>query len=267
MLERLRQAFQDMFDGAAELAPKVAVGLALLLVGVLVAKVIEWVLRAVLTRLRFDDLMKRAGIDKALQRIGIRQQLNQFLPRLAYFLLLFLIAKTTADALGLVAISEALGSFFAYLPNLVAALLLLLIGSAASQFAAGAVTEAAGNSGIEFARPLGRLVGSVVFFIVAIMAFGQLKIDTEIIHLVTALFLAGAALAFGLSFGLGSRDVTRNILAGFYARKIFTVGEPVEIAGERGTLRSVTPTHALIETEDRTIRMANGRFLDEIARQ
>jgi hypothetical protein len=76
-----------------------------------IAKLIEVVLRYALTRVRFDKLMEKTGIDKALQRIGLRQELNVFLPRLAYFLVLFILAKTAADALGLIAISSAIGAF------------------------------------------------------------------------------------------------------------------------------------------------------------
>jgi len=92
-----------------------------------IAKVIETVLRFLLTRLRFDTLMERTGIDKTLQRIGLRQQLNVVIPRLVYFLTLIVLARTASDALGMTAIAGAIGAFFAYLPNIIAALLLLVV--------------------------------------------------------------------------------------------------------------------------------------------
>lgn len=77
----------------------------------------------------------------ALQRIGIRQQLDIFIPRFTYFLILFILARTAADALGLIAISGAVGAFFAYLPNIVAALLLMILGTSLGQFAGEMVTQ------------------------------------------------------------------------------------------------------------------------------
>ena len=115
MIQKLTQAFQNLLDSVIAAAPKVTVGLILIVLGLVAAKVIEVVLRFVLTRIRFDTLMERAGIDKAMQRIGLRQQLNSFLPRLVYFLVLFVLAKTGADALGLTAISDAIGAFFCLL--------------------------------------------------------------------------------------------------------------------------------------------------------
>lgn len=83
-----------------------------MIAGFIAAKVAEIALRYVLTRVRFDKLMEKTGIDRALQRIGLRQQLNLFIPRLVYFLILFMLAKTGADAFGLIAISSAIGAFF-----------------------------------------------------------------------------------------------------------------------------------------------------------
>jgi len=267
MTEKIMQAFQELADSVVATLPKVAVGIVLIIAAVVVAKLVERILRAILVRIRFDSLIERVGVDKTLQRIGIRQQLNQFLPRLVYFLLLLLFAKTGADALELTAISGALGSLFAYLPNLIAALLLVVIGSAAGQFVGQMVTEAAAESGIEFGPTLGRVVSALILFVVGVMAISQLKIDTEIVRIVATVLLAGMALAFALSFGLGSRGAIQNVIAGFYARRVLRIGEPIEIAGERGVLESITPTHARIRQDQQIVTVANGRLMDEVARQ
>jgi small-conductance mechanosensitive channel len=122
-------------------------------------------------------------------------------------------------------------------------------------------------AGIEFAPALGRVVTGMIFFIVSIMAISQLKIETEILRIVTSFLLAAGALAFGLSFGLGTREVTRNIVAGFYARRILRIGGPVEIGAVQGTLKAVTPTHTIVESEDRSISIANATFMEQVAKQ
>jgi hypothetical protein len=67
---------------------------------------------------------------------------------------------------------------------------------------------------------------------------------------VTSFVLGAGALAFGLSFGFGTRDIVRNIAAGFYARKILVIGRSLEIAGQRGTLRAITATHVVLTSGD-----------------
>src|SRR5450631_1114197 len=127
--QKLFQSFSDLAVSIVTAAPKIVVGIVLVVAGLTAAKLIEVVLRYVLTRVRFDKLMEKAGIDKTLQRIGLRQQLNLFIPRLVYFLVLFVLARTATDALGLVAVSDAIGAFFSYLPNVIAALLLMILGT------------------------------------------------------------------------------------------------------------------------------------------
>jgi hypothetical protein len=265
--EQFVTTYQGVVDSVIAWTPKVLFGIFLFVSALVVAKVVERLLRAVMIRLRFDALVEKVGIDQAIQRLGMRESLNVVVPRIVYYLLLFLFARTAADSLGLAAISDAIGAFMAYLPNIVAALLILVLGSAAAQFAGRAVSNAAENSGIEFASSLGGLVSGLLLFVLGIMAVSQLKIDTEIVRVVTIALLAGLALAFGLAFGLGSREVTGNILAGFYARKTFHFGKEIEIRGERGELKTITPTQTLLQQGDRVMAVANSVFLEEVVKQ
>jgi hypothetical protein len=267
MKDKLVQAFVNLADSIIAAVPKVLMGIVFLIGALLIAKLIERVLRYALTKVRFDSLVGRVGVDGALHRLGIRQELTTLLPRLTYFLVLMLLAKTAVDAMGLVAISNAIGTFFEYLPNIISALLLLILGSAVGQFAGKTVAQSAESSGIEFAPALGKMVSSLILFVCAMMAIAQLKIDTDIVRIVTSFVLGGAALAFGLSFGLGTREIVRNIAAGFYARKVLIIGQPIEVAGQQGILKAITPTHFVIQSETQEAAIANATILDQVTKQ
>lgn len=266
MRDELLRIFQDLAAIVTAAVPRILTGIVVLVILLVVAKLAERLLRAILVRLRFDSILEQVGVDKVLSRVGIRQSLNHVLPRLAYFLLLFLFARTAADAFGLVAISDAIASMFAYLPNVIAAVLLVVVGSSVSQFAGRTVAQAAEESGVEFARQLGSLVSGLILFVVGVMAIAQLRFDTDMVRIVTICTLSGMALAFGVSVGMGSRDITRNVLAGFYARKIFRPGDAIEVRGERGTLRAITATQTLIDQDSGVVSVANSVFLEEIVR-
>ncbi len=265
--EQLSDIFRNLVQSVVQAVPKVVVGLILLLVALAVAKLIEVVLRGILRRVRFDSLLGRAGLDQTLARLGLRQEMSQVLPRIVYFLALFLFARAAADGLGLTAVSEAIGTFLGYVPNLLAGALVLVLGSTAAQVASRAIASAAENAGIEYGASLGRVVSAMILFVAGIMALGQLQVETDIIRLVTACGLAGLALAFALSFGLGTREISRNIIAGFYARKVFRIGEEMEVSGVRGTLTAITPTQILLDTEGRTVSVSNAAFLDQVVKQ
>ena len=266
METQLIDAFANLGRSIVTAIPKISIGIVLVLFGLLIAKLGQAAVRTTLVRLRFDSLMQKAGVSSVLKRLGLDQQLSIFLARLTYFLVLILLAKTVSDALRLTTISNALGAFFAYLPNIVAALLLLILGTRLAQLAGRMVRQAAESSGIDSARALGRLVSVSIVFIVSMMAISQLKIDTEMVRIVTSFILGAGALAFGLAFGLGTRKIVRNIVAGFYARKFLAIGKSLEIAGERGVLTSITATHAILIRDGEEISVANSTFLEYIAK-
>lgn len=266
MNKKLFDAFASLGKSVLSAVPKVVAGVILIVLGLAFAKMVEVVLRSVLIRMRFDSLLGKVGIDTTLQRIGLRQPLSVLLPKLAYFLVIVVLAQTASDAFGLVAVSSAIAAFFAYLPNIVAALLLVILGTTVGQFAGQMVTQAAESTGIDSAPALGKLVSALIIFIVSMMALGQLKIDTDMVRIVTSFFLGAGALAFGLAFGMGTRDIVRNIVTGFYTRKVLTVGKSLEIGGFNGVLTAITATHTILNDEGQDIIVANGAFLTEISK-
>ena len=267
METKLLEAFAGLGNSIAYAIPKVGLGILLVILGLVVAKVVEIALRTMLVRARFDKLAEKSGVAKALRRIGMREQLNVFLPKLAYFLVIFLLVKTVSDALGLIAVSNAIGAFFVYLPNIVGAILLLVLGTTVGQFAGQMVTQAAESSGIDFAPALGRLISALIIFIVAMMAISQLKLDTGMIRIVSSFILGAGALAFGLAFGLGTREIVRSIVAGFYVRKLLAIGKGLEIAGQSGTLTAITATHAILTRDGKDIVLPNSAFLHQTSKQ
>lgn len=263
----LNSVWTSLADTVAAFLPLALTALAVFLVGLIVAKIASKAILTIFEKLRFNDLLEKVGLTDTLGKLGLQESPGYLLSRLAYYLILALFIQSAALSVGLTAVADAMTAFFSYLPNLLAATIVLLIGMVIAQFAGGAVTRSARNSGVEFAPVLGRAVSSLVIFVVGLMAVTQLKIDTEIIMSVVLILLAGGALALALTFGLGSRDITRNLIAGFYARKIFSVGDTIEIHGREGVLAGITAVHVLVEEGARITSIPNSVFLEEAIRQ
>lgn len=264
--DQLAEVFSGMVTSVIEATPKVLSAIVMLLVMLIVAKVIERVLRFLLARLKIDTLIAHAGVDQILKKIGLRQKLERFVPRLVYFLLLLLFVQVAAQTYGLTPISNAIQAAFSYLPNLIAAMLLLIIGVAVSQFVSGAIAQAAKESGIEMGDTLGRVASALILFVVGVMAAAQLRIDTEIIRIVTICVLAALALAFGLTMGLGSRQATRNVIAGFYVRKLFRVGDSIEVRGLKGRIQAITAAQTVLADGEATVAVANSALVEGVVR-
>jgi small-conductance mechanosensitive channel len=263
MGERLMRMGKTLLDQLVAGVPKVLTALVLLIIAIVIARVIRSVLAGIIKRIKLDDLMVRAKLDGPLRRLGINS-LGDLIPKVVYVLLLLVFAGEGAHALGLTAISAAISALFAYLPNVFAALVLLFLGSWAAQFISGAVARVSLDSGLDFGPALGKFVGAAVMFVAALTAAGQLGIETEMVRIVTICSLGALALAFGLSMGLGSRDITRNIMAGFYARKVFRAGDSVTIGETDGILKGITAMQTLIETPTGMTSVPNTVFLDGV---
>jgi hypothetical protein len=85
-----------------------------------------------------------------------------------------------------------IGVFFSYLPNVIAALLLLILGTRVGQFTGQMVTQAAESSGLDSAPALAKLVSALIIFLVSMMGTGQLKIDTGMVRIVISFVLGDA---------------------------------------------------------------------------
>lgn len=263
----LDSVLTSLTDSVAGFLPKFLTAMAVFLVGFILAKIAAKSIRTIFDKLRLNDLLARVGLTETLERFGMTGSPGFLLSRLAYYLIMALFIKSAAQSVGLDAVADAMTAFFNYLPNLLAAGIILLIGMIIAQFASGAVVRSARNSGVEFAPILGRAVSFLIVFVVGLMAVTQLKIDTGIIMSVVLILLAGGSLALALTFGLGSREVTRNLIAGFYARKIFEPGEKIRIHGCDGVLAGITPVHTLVEEDGGVTTVPNSVFLEEAVRQ
>lgn len=263
----LNSVLNSLLKAVAGFLPKALTALGVFLVGLILAKIASKVINTIFDKLRLNDLLERVGLTGTLERFGLTETPGYLLSRLVYYLILALFIQSAAQSVGLLAVADAMTAFFGYLPSLLAAVLILLIGMIVAQFASAAVTRSARNSGVEFAPLLGRVVSFLIVFTVGLMAVTQLKIDTNIVLSVVLILLSGVSLALALTFGLGSREITRNLIAGFYARKIFEAGERIEIHGREGVLAGITPVHALIEEDGRVTTIPNSVFLEEAVRQ
>lgn len=263
MSEQLTLAYRDLVSAVTGVLPRIALGIALAIALVLTAQGIRRLARGACRRAKVDSLSESLGLSALVKRIGVREPASEWIPGLVYAGSLALFAQTAATMLGLTPIADAIRAFFAYLPNVMTAVAVLLAGSAAADFAGSAVRRAAEDSGIDLATTLGSVTSGLILFVTGIMALAQLQIDTAMIRIVTICALGGIALAFGLSVGLGSRDVTRGMIAAFYARKILRPGDAVTMEGAKGTLVAITPTQTLIETPGgEHVAVANAKFLE-----
>jgi len=184
----------------------------LIIVGWLIAVVLARLIERVIDFLRIDKLLKKAKVDIYFDRVGLKLNSGRFLGQVIYWIIILILVFVVSDTLGLFALSEFLHSAISYIPNLVAAVFILIIAAVIADFVKKAIKTSAMSAKIASAKLLGTLGWWVVIIFGLITALKQLGVDTTLIDIAIYGIIIGSALAFGLAFGLGGKNYAEQIL-------------------------------------------------------
>jgi mechanosensitive ion channel-like protein len=153
------------------------------------------------------DFMNKMGT--GIDSVGIIAGLVKWLVRIVVLLVAF-------DTLGLPAVSDVMRQFLLWLPNLIVALVVLFIGGIAARALGNVVRGATAESGFRNPETLSNVARTAVWAFAIVIAVNQLGIATNLINTLFTGFVGALALAAGLAFGLGGRDLAQNTLDNWY---------------------------------------------------
>jgi len=177
----------------------------ILLIGVLIAKAVEQLISKGLKRIGFDKFADQIQLSSVLSRGGIRQKLSDIIGALTYWVIMLAFITAGLNALNLPVAAELVQKVVLFLPKVVEALLILIVGVFAAAFLATTVREAANNAGILQSNLLGQFVQTAVVIVATVEALKQVGI--QFVDQVFLLFFAALALAAGIAFGLGCKEI------------------------------------------------------------
>lgn len=208
----LATAFAVLFAGV----PKVVAFLLILLVGWIIASLIAGAVRGIMRLLHVDAAAGRVGVTPLLKKAGITHEPSHVTAEVVKWVVRIAFVAMAFDALGLPAVSEAARALLLFIPNLVVALVILAIAGIAANFVAGFVRAASGGWGISNGDLLGRIASGAIVVFGLLIALNQLGIATTFVNALFIGLVGATALAFGLAFGLGGREVAARMLETWY---------------------------------------------------
>jgi hypothetical protein len=198
--------------------PKIIGFLLILLIGWLIASALATAVAALLRAVKFNDLARRAGLSGFVHNIGVQTDAAGFLANVAKWFVRLIVLVTAFDALGLPAVSQVLQQLLLWLPNLVVALVVLVIGGLAANALASLVRGATAESGLGNPGLLATIARIAVWAFAIVVAVNQIGIATALVNTLFMATVGAIALALGLAFGLGGRETAAQIVHGWYAR-------------------------------------------------
>jgi len=192
--------------------PTLLGALIILIVGWLVAKAIKGIIDGLLKVVRFDALADKAGISHVLEKGDVKISAREVVSRLVYWLIMIMVLVMTVDALGLPKASDVLTSLFAYVPRVIAALLVLVVAMFLASFVSRIVHTAAANANMPRPELFAGATRWAIIIFAATIALVQLGIASFLVTTTFNIILAGIVLALAIAFGLGSKDAVAKYL-------------------------------------------------------
>ena len=257
----------EILDTAGEtlggFLPRLAGALVLLVVGVLLARLAGRLVRGALQRLGLDGAGERFGVSDTLDRAGLGRSLSRVLGQAVRVGLSLVVLFAALSLLGLQFLSDSLNAAVLYLPNVLIAALLLLAGVVLGGVLRERVDRLTHQ--MDLPVPLGAAVQVAVVAIFAITAAAQLGVATATLVALLIIVLAAVGATFALAFGLGGRDVARELSAGRYLRNAYAAGQTISVGELRGEIVSIDTAVTVLRTgADETVRVPNNLLLGSV---
>ena len=194
------------------LVPALFGALVIVLLGWLLAKILRAALVKLLVAVRLEKFSARSGLSKFLSRGDIKHSLADILGTVLFWIVLLFFIDLAADVLEFTLLQNLINSIISFIPKLVIAVLIVIIGLLVSSFFKGMVKVAASNYALAQRELLSTIVQYFVLFFAVAIALEQLGVATQILVNSVLIIIGAIAFGFALAFGLGSRDVAGKIV-------------------------------------------------------
>ncbi len=209
----LSQSFQNLFYGLVAFIPNLVVAIVIFIVGWLVGVGLGRVVAQVVNSLRVDQALRATGLEHLLSRAGFELSSGQFLGFLVkwFFIIVFLVAAL--DVLRLTTVNAFISDVvLGYLPQVIVAVLILLVAAVVAEAAERVVTGSAKAAALRSAGFIGKVARYAIWIFAILAALTQLNVATGLIQAVVQGIIIALALGVGLSFGLGGQAAAARYL-------------------------------------------------------
>ncbi len=196
--------------------PTLLAAVVVFVMGLILANWLKVIVVKLLNALRLSELLNRGGLRHFLENAEITQKIETVLGELVRYLTILIFLVASINLLGLHTVTLVLNGLLGYLPNIFAAVLIFGAGVVLAGFLEKLVKGSLGGIDIKLARLMAKFTSYLVVIFAILAAISQLGIAKNLIDTLFIGFVSMLALALGLSLGLGSKDLVRELLEDWY---------------------------------------------------
>lgn len=214
--EVLVQSFQDLWLGVMSFVPNLVVAIVIFIAGWVIGALLGRVVAQIVRSLKVDKALRGAGLEKSLNKAGFRLDAGKFIGALVRWFIAIVFLVAAFDVLGLTQVNLFLQQVvLLYLPNVIVAVLILLVAAVIAEAMENLVTGSAKAADIKSSHLLGSVTHWSIWVFAILMALYQLGVAVAFVQTVFTGLVVALSLAIGLSFGLGGKTAAADYIEKF----------------------------------------------------
>jgi small-conductance mechanosensitive channel len=248
--EALVESFTDVFNQAVQLAPKLLAMIVVLVVGYIAARIVARIATVISQKLGLQTAAERSGLADSMQHMGIKRNVPGIVGTIVFWLLMCVFIMAAFNILDMPDVSAAMSGVVSFIPKLLVATIVVVVGLLVASFLRGVVATSADRVGLTYAEHLANAFYYVLVLVTFHAALTHLGMNLQLLEHMLLIAFGALAVGFALAFGFGGRDVIGGILAGYYIRQRLQAGDRVSVGSLEGTVRDVGPVATVIETDE-----------------
>lgn len=207
------RAIQDISAGIIGYTPKLFVAVVIFILGWVAGAIIGRIIAQLIKAVKIDNALREAGLEDVFNKAGFTLDSGKFLGGLIKWFIIIIFLVASLEVLELTQVTEFLQVVvLTYLPNVIAAVLILLVAAVVAEFMQNIVTGSAKAAEITSARFLGSVARWAIWIFAILAALGQLNVASEFVGTLFTGIVIALSLAFGLAFGLGGQEAAARYI-------------------------------------------------------
>ena len=243
--------------------PNILGAIVVFLIGMVSAKVVRKLVAGILSTIGIDKLAEKFAEIDIVQQYDIKVKPSVVLSQIIYYMMLLVFMAMASDVLKMAAISQLISDLINYIPILLTALVVVIVGLFSANALKNVVASLCKSIGIPSYNLIANFIFYFVFLTALISALGQAKIDTDFVKNNLSILLGGGVAAFAIGYGFASKDMMSNFLASFYSRRHFNIGDTVKIGNVIGKIIFADNTCVKIQAAERLVIIPLSKLMKE----
>ncbi len=244
---------EDLKQIIFESAPKVLGVIAYLIAAWLILKIILLVFKKLLKFSKIALLNEKINENEFIKSFNFEVKVGVIILFFIKWISILVLIIIGADIFGMEKVSSGVGEVINFLPTFFSAVIIIFVGIFLGTYFRNAIKNMLSAFDINGSKSISAVVFYIVLVITFIIALNQLGVNTDIITNNLTIILGAALAAFTIAIGLGSRDIVKRLIFGFYSRKNFEIGQRIRIKKQEGVVVHIDNITLILQTEDKKI--------------